>query len=110
MSQENGAIGLHIRLAGFGSVAVIFLKFIFLNFFKSYRPVPWQDSISRPIAPISSVAGGDDTTRPCRQDNVPGIFWVSFIFSALFCRATEAPQNFLKAYIMVRLVINWLRW
>jgi hypothetical protein len=28
---------------------------------------PWQDSISRPIAPISSVAGGDDTTPPARK-------------------------------------------
>jgi hypothetical protein len=29
-------------------------------FLKSYHPIPWRDSISRPIAPISSVAGGDD--------------------------------------------------
>jgi hypothetical protein len=26
--------------------------------FKSYHPTPWRDSISRPIAPVSSVAGG----------------------------------------------------
>jgi hypothetical protein len=31
--------------------------------FKNYHPILWRDSISRPIAPISSVAGGDDTTR-----------------------------------------------
>jgi hypothetical protein len=30
-------------------------------------PIPWQDSISRPIAPVSSAAGGDNTTRPRRQ-------------------------------------------
>jgi hypothetical protein len=24
--------------------------------------MPWRDSTSRPIAPVSSVAGGDDTT------------------------------------------------
>jgi hypothetical protein len=36
--------------------------------FKSYHPIPWRDSMSRPIAPpVSSVAGGDDTTRPRRQ-------------------------------------------
>jgi hypothetical protein len=35
--------------------------------FKKYHPIPWRDSISRPIAPISSVAGGDVTTRPIRQ-------------------------------------------
>jgi hypothetical protein len=29
-------------------------------------PVTWRDSISRPIAPVSSVADGDYTTRPRR--------------------------------------------
>jgi hypothetical protein len=29
--------------------------------------ISWRDSISWPIAPVSSVAGGDDTTRPSRQ-------------------------------------------
>jgi hypothetical protein len=29
----------------------------------TYHPVPWRDSISRPIAPVSTVAGGDDITR-----------------------------------------------
>jgi hypothetical protein len=29
--------------------------------------MPRRDSISRPIAPISSVAGRDDTTRPRRK-------------------------------------------
>jgi hypothetical protein len=32
--------------------------------FLNYYPTPWRDSISRPITPVSSVAGGDDTTRP----------------------------------------------
>jgi hypothetical protein len=34
---------------------------------KNYHPISWRDSISRPIAQISSVAGGDITTRPRRQ-------------------------------------------
>jgi hypothetical protein len=34
---------------------------------KSYHPTPWQDLISRPLAPVSSMAGRDDTTRPRRQ-------------------------------------------
>jgi hypothetical protein len=29
-----------------------------------------QESISRPIAPVSQVAGGDDTDRPRRQGYV----------------------------------------
>jgi hypothetical protein len=37
---------------------------------KLYHPIPRRDSISRPIAPVSSVAGGEDTTRPRRQDKV----------------------------------------
>jgi hypothetical protein len=39
----------------------------FWKFFKLPSYLPWRDSISRPIAPISSVACGDDTTRPRRQ-------------------------------------------
>jgi hypothetical protein len=30
--------------------------------FSSYHPISWRDSISRPIAPVSLVVGGDDTT------------------------------------------------
>jgi hypothetical protein len=37
--------------------------------FLSYHPMLWRDSISRPLAPVSSVEGGDDTTRPRRQAN-----------------------------------------
>jgi hypothetical protein len=32
-----------------------------------FYPLPWRDSISRPIAPVTFVAGGDDITRPRRQ-------------------------------------------
>jgi hypothetical protein len=32
-----------------------------------YHPVLWRDSISRPIAPVSSVAGGVGITRLLRQ-------------------------------------------
>jgi hypothetical protein len=34
---------------------------------KNYHPIPWRDSISRPITTVSMVAGGDDTTRQRRQ-------------------------------------------
>jgi hypothetical protein len=35
--------------------------------------MPWRDSISRPIAPVSSVAGGADTTAP-RREGTKAIF------------------------------------
>jgi hypothetical protein len=38
-----------------------------LVFLKSYHPIPRRDSTSRPIAPVSSVAGGDNTTRQHHQ-------------------------------------------
>jgi hypothetical protein len=41
----------------------LFNQLIILN----YRPIYWRDSISRPIIPVSSVAGRDDTTRQRRQ-------------------------------------------
>jgi hypothetical protein len=31
--------------------------------FLNFHPIPWRDSIPRPIDPVSSVAGRDDTTR-----------------------------------------------
>jgi hypothetical protein len=37
---------------------------IFSLSFLNYHPIPQRDSISQPIAPISLVAGGDDTARP----------------------------------------------
>jgi hypothetical protein len=38
-----------------------------MQYFLSYHPIPWRDSILRPIAPVSSVAGGDFATRPRHQ-------------------------------------------
>jgi hypothetical protein len=35
--------------------------------FQKYHPIPWRDSISRPIAPISSMAGSDDYARPSQK-------------------------------------------
>jgi hypothetical protein len=67
------------------------------NFFsKSYYPNPWQDSISRPITPISSMAGGDDTTRQRCQDNfeqIVSLHTISVKFSSKHCR-----QNLTKKY------------
>jgi hypothetical protein len=40
---------------------------IFYKNFLNYHPNPRRDSISRSIAPVSSVANGDYTTRPRRQ-------------------------------------------
>jgi hypothetical protein len=49
-------------------------KLIFENCFpfflykNNYHPIPWRDSISRYLVPISSLAGEDeDTTRPRRR-------------------------------------------
>jgi hypothetical protein len=39
-----------------------------LDFFVWKKLPPRRDSISRPIGPVSSVAGGDDTTRPHRPE------------------------------------------
>jgi hypothetical protein len=47
--------------------AVKFYKNILKIFFESYHITPWQGSISRPIVPVSLMAGGDDTTRPRRR-------------------------------------------
>jgi hypothetical protein len=44
-----------------------------LSLLKSYHPIPWRDSISRLIALVSSVAGGDEPIhRPRRQGKVQG--------------------------------------
>jgi hypothetical protein len=41
------------------------------TFFSNYPPpIPWRDSISRLIALVYSMAGGDDTTRPRRQGHI----------------------------------------
>jgi hypothetical protein len=39
------------------------------KYFKSCHPTPWRDLMSRPIAPVSLVAGGDYTTSPRLQGN-----------------------------------------
>jgi hypothetical protein len=44
-------------------ICCIYLYYYVLLFYLlNYNPIPWRDSISRPIAPVSSVAYGDDTT------------------------------------------------
>jgi hypothetical protein len=40
---------------------------IFLKKQPPYVCVPWLDTISRPLASISPVGGGENTTRPRRQ-------------------------------------------
>jgi hypothetical protein len=49
--------------------------FFLLKYIKGYHLIYRRDSISRPIAPVSSVVGGDDTTRPRRQGLVQGIYF-----------------------------------
>jgi hypothetical protein len=41
---------------------------------KSYHLIPWQDSISRPIAPVSAEADADDLTRPRRHGSTRKIY------------------------------------
>jgi hypothetical protein len=57
-------------------VDLLVICYIFPSFAEYFReksgnpeinPIPWRDSITRPIAPVSLVAGGDDTTGPRRQ-------------------------------------------
>jgi hypothetical protein len=55
---------------------------VFECFFpKNYHPKSWRDSISRPIASVSSVAGGEDTTRPLRQGRIFFLCWTDNISS-----------------------------
>jgi hypothetical protein len=58
---------------------------------KSYLPIPWRDSISRPIAPVSSVECGDDTTRPRRHGN-DRIWNFTQLFNVM-CTATAALKK-----------------
>jgi hypothetical protein len=61
----------------------LFLSFwLSSNIYQSYHPIPWPDSISRPIAPISLVAGGDVTTRLCRQANM-WLPWEMFLYKGV---------------------------
>jgi hypothetical protein len=62
------------RLVGFAVIWNIFSQFGMFGRRKIWQPchpIPRRDSISRPIAPVSSVAGGDETPWPRRQ----GTFW-----------------------------------
>jgi hypothetical protein len=58
---------------------------------KNYQPIPWRDSISRPIAPVSSVECGDDTTRPRRHGN-DRIWNFTQLFNVM-CTATAALKK-----------------
>jgi hypothetical protein len=53
-----GKVSLQIFVQNYDPCDPIFLKL---------PPIPLRDLISRPIAQVSSVAGGDDATRPRRQ-------------------------------------------
>jgi hypothetical protein len=48
----------------------------FNTFILNYHPIPRRDSISRPIAPVSSVAGGDDTRRLRRPGQSIQLLWL----------------------------------
>jgi hypothetical protein len=41
----------------------------FLSIKATTLHIPWRDSISRLIAPVSSEKGGDNTIRPRRQEH-----------------------------------------
>jgi hypothetical protein len=43
-------------------LCIIIYNFNYNYLFFKYHPIPWRDSISLPVAPVSSMAGGDDTT------------------------------------------------
>jgi hypothetical protein len=57
--RKNVCFKKNVRLWGQHKILIFFKK--------SYHPKPRRDSISRPIAPISLVAGGGDTTRGIRK-------------------------------------------
>jgi hypothetical protein len=44
-------------------------KLVVLTFFHLEKLPPWRDSFWRPIAPVSTVAGWDGTTRPHQEGN-----------------------------------------
>jgi hypothetical protein len=62
-----GALGTNLLSP---SVRTYGANYIFL-ILKGYHPLPWRDSISRPIAPVYLVADGDDITILRRQGRVP---------------------------------------
>jgi hypothetical protein len=56
------------------------------------HPIPRWDSISRPIAPISSVAGGDDDAWTRRQGNNVYVKW--YIWSSYSASCFALRENF----------------
>jgi hypothetical protein len=48
--------------------------FFFKNSTLRLPLLPWRDSISQSIAPVSSAVGGDDTNRPRRQGLMFGFY------------------------------------
>jgi hypothetical protein len=55
------------------------MAFLLLYLFvKSFHPTPWRDSISRPIAPITSVAGGETNGTTPRAAGAKGGEWLYF--------------------------------
>jgi hypothetical protein len=61
------------------------------------NPIPWRDSISRPIAPVSLVAGGDDATRTRNfRPMVDCLLWAVFLI-------TEVAQEFEWLHTLHRL-------
>jgi hypothetical protein len=57
------------------------------------QTLPWRDSISRPIAPVSSKTGGDDTTRPRSQGQI--------CFNAWKYPKLTPPIDLINKYLLV---------
>jgi hypothetical protein len=48
----------------------------------SYHPIPWRDSISRPITSVSSVVGGNDTVASLIYIHTYYTFVLQFLIKA----------------------------
>jgi hypothetical protein len=60
--------------------------------------MPWHDSIPRPISTISSVAGGDITTRSRRQGSISKCldfhtYVHVYMYVPLYMRVYAFPEN-----------------
>jgi hypothetical protein len=53
---------------------------------KSHHPMHWRDSISRLIAQVSSVAGGDEATSPRRQGIIRPFYYLFSYSSGRKCK------------------------
>jgi hypothetical protein len=69
----KGCSAIHTYVANCSESHTFFFK-------KNYYPKPLWDSISRPIAQISSVAGGDNTTGTPRKGSL-GMYMATYIHS-----------------------------